>query len=62
MLGILQAEMTCDKLQDRIETALVGGLRRSAGLTLLNFTLNLSFSSKRFFDMIQWLQGTLRGN
>lgn len=54
--------MTCDKLQDRIETALVGGLRRSAGLTLLNFTLNLSFSSKRFFDMIQWLQGTLRGN
>ena len=62
VLGILQADMTAEKLQERVETALVSGLRRAAGLTLLNFAMNLSFSADRFFDMIQWLQGTLRAN
>ena len=40
----------------------MNGLRRSAGLHLLNFAMNLSFSHLRFFDMIQWLQGSLRDN
>ena len=62
MLGCLQADMKCEQLQDRVETSLVNGLRRSAGLNLINFAMNLSYSSTRFFDMLQWFQGALRGN
>lgn len=45
-----------------MESALVAGLRRSAGLTLLNFVMNLSYDDDRFFDTVQWLQGSLRCN
>ena len=38
------------------------GLRRSAGLHLLNFAMNLNYNTTRFLDMIQWLQGALRNN
>ena len=54
--------MDSEKLAERIEASLVGGLRRSAGLHLLNFAINLSYTSTRVFDLIQWFQGALRNN
>ena len=54
--------MDSEKLAERIEASLVGGLRRSAGLHLLNFAINLSYNSTRVFDLIQWFQGALRNN
>ena len=35
VLGVLQANITCEQLQDRVEKSLVNGLRRSAGLQLI---------------------------
>ena len=54
--------MTHDQLRERVEKSLVNGLRRSAGLHLLNFAMNLSYSPSRFFDLVQWFQGSLRNN
>ena len=62
VLGVLQADVNSDQLQKRVEESLVQGLRRSAGLHLLNFAMNLSYSSTRFLDLVQWLQGSLRSN
>ena len=62
VLGCLQAPMDSGKLRERTEASLVGGLRRSAGLHLLNFAINLSYNSTRVFDLIQWFQGALRNN
>ena len=62
VLGCLQASFTCEQLQERVERSLVNGLRRSAGLHLLNFAMNLTYDKVRFGDLIQWLQGALRDN
>lgn len=62
VLGCLQASFSCEKLAERVEESLVYGLRRSAGLHLLNFCMNLSFNRLIFFDIVQWLQGSLRNN
>jgi hypothetical protein len=58
----LQSDTSPEALKEHIESSLVTGLRRSAGLHLLNFAMNLSFSEKRFTDLVQWLQGAMRGN
>ena len=55
ILGCLQCSFSYDQLKDRIETSLVNGLRRSAGLNLLNFAMNLGYNETRIFDLIQWL-------
>ena len=62
MLGCLQADLNSDLLKERVEQSLVNGLRRSAGLHLINFAMNLSYNTTRFFDLLQWLQGSLRCN
>ena len=49
-------------LQARVEKTLVLGLRRSAGINLLNFAFGLNISSKMFYDLLQWFQGSLRKN
>ena len=40
----------------------MSGLRRAIGLHMLNFTMNLNYSRKPFFDMLQWFQAALRRN
>ena len=62
VLGCLQCSFSSENLKERIETSLVNGLRRSAGLNLLNFTMNLDYNKTRIFDLVQWLQGALRNN
>ena len=62
MLGVLQASFTSDQLQECVETSLVNGLKRSSGLNLISFAMNLNYSHQHFFDMIQWLQSSLRDN
>ena len=62
VLGVLQACFTSDHLQECVETSLVNGLKRSSGLNLINFAMNLSYSHQRFFDMVQWFNGSLRNN
>lgn len=62
ILGCLQATFKKESLQSRVEQSLVCGLRRSAGLNLLNYAMNLSFEPKRFLDLLQWFQGSLRCN
>ena len=62
VLGVLQASFTSDQLQECVETSLVNGLKRSSGLNLISFAMNLNYSHQHFFDMIQWLQSSLRDN
>lgn len=62
VLGCLQCSYSYDQMKERIETSLVNGLRRSSGLNLLNFAMNLGYDWHRIFDLIQWLQGALRNN
>ena len=53
VLGVLQStKVTAESLRERVETSLVNGLRRSAGLHLLNFAMNLSYEKERFFDLV----------
>jgi hypothetical protein len=42
ILSLLQGEFKADALQDSIENSLVRGLRRAAGLNIINFTLGLA--------------------
>ena len=44
VLGCIQASFTSKDLEDRVEQSLVNGLRRSAGLQLINFAMNLTYS------------------
>jgi predicted DNA-binding antitoxin AbrB/MazE fold protein len=60
ILGLLQSEFTVDQINKTIEDSLVNGLRRSAGLNLLNYAMGLSGNSQIFFDMIQWFSASLR--
>ena len=62
VLGCLQASFTAEQLKSRVEESLVNGLRRSAGLHLLRFTMEQSLSDEVFFDMLQWFSGSLRMN
>lgn len=62
VLGVLQANVSTQELTEKVEQSLVNGLRRAAGLYLLNFAMNLTYSQSRFFDLVQWLQGSLRSN
>ena len=45
VLGCLQADFAAEKLQEKIETNLVNGLRRSAGLHFLNEIMGLNVDS-----------------
>ena len=60
ILGLLQSEFTVDQINKTIEQSLVNGLRRSAGLNLLNYAMGLSGNPQIFFDMIQWFSASLR--
>ena len=43
-----------------MEDSLINGLRRSAGLNLLNYGMSLWADSQIFFDMLQWFSASLR--
>lgn len=60
ILGLLQSEFSADLINKTIEESLVDGLRRSAGLNLLNYAMSLSSNPQIFFDMIQWFSASLR--
>ena len=38
------------------------GLRRSAGLNLLNFAMQMDIGKLVFLDLLQWFTATLRAN
>jgi hypothetical protein len=55
ILSLLQGEFKADALQDSIENSLVRGLRRAAGLNIINFTLGLAgLDDDTFIDNLQW--------
>lgn len=60
ILGLLQSEFSVDDVKSAIEDGLVSGLRRSAGINLLNYAMGLQGNSRMFFDMLQWFSGSLR--
>jgi hypothetical protein len=62
VLGCLQADFEADQLQDKVETNLVNGLRRSAGLHFLNFIMGLNMAPQVFLDLLQWFSSSLRNN
>ena len=43
-----------------MEAGLVNGLRRLAGLNLLNYAMGLQGNTSIFFDMAQWFSASLR--
>jgi len=42
ILGLLQSEFSVEQINDVLEASLVSGLRRLAGLNLLNFAMGLA--------------------
>ena len=42
--------------------ALVVGLQRSAGLSLLDFVMSMNATRSLFYDLLQWFQSALRNN
>ena len=60
ILGLLQSEYTVDQVNKTIEAGLVNGLRRLAGLNLLNYAMGLQGNTNIFFDMAQWFSASLR--
>jgi hypothetical protein len=53
---VLQADFTSDQLREALESSLVKGLRRAAGLNLINFGMSLSgMTDENFNGMLQWL-------
>ena len=52
VLGLLQSEFSHDKISQTIENGLINGLRRMAGLNLLNHAMSLQGNNQLFFDMI----------
>ena len=52
ILGLLQSEFSVDKISATVEEGLVNGLRRSAGLNLINFAMGLQGCEKVFMDML----------
>jgi len=60
VLGLLQSEFGAEQVKDTVERALVQGLRRSAGLNLINFGLGLQGNAQVFQDMLQWFSASLR--
>ena len=62
VLGCLQTEFKASEIRERVEKSLVVGLRRSAGLNLLDYTMSLNAQKPLFFDLLQWFQSGLRNN
>ena len=60
VLGLLQSDISVDKIMRTVEEGLVHGLRRSAGLNLLHFGMGLHGEEQVFFDMLQWFSSSLR--
>lgn len=60
ILGLLQGDYSRNQIADTVESSLVNGLRRSAGLNMIGYGMSLNGSDQIFFDMLQWLQGSLR--
>ena len=52
VLGCLQAEFTTDILKERVSYALVVGLQRSAGLSLLDFVMSMNATRSLFYDLL----------
>ena len=44
VIALMQAKHTREKLQEEVERVMVRGLRRSTGLNLLSFTIQLNLS------------------
>lgn len=51
-LGLLQSEFTSEQINDTIERALIQGLRRSAGINLVRFGMELNGDERIFQDML----------
>ena len=60
VLGLLQSEFSTEKICETVENGLINGLRRMAGLNLLNHAMGLQGNNQLFFDMIQWFSASLR--
>ena len=60
VLGLLQSEFSPEKICETVENGLINGLRRMAGLNLLNHAMSLQGNNQLFFDMIQWFSASLR--
>lgn len=60
VLGLLQSEYTASQVKTTVEEALVRGLRRSAGLNLINFGMGLHGNPRVFQDVLQWFSASLR--
>jgi len=60
VLQCLKAEYTSAQLSAYIENQMIGGLRRAAGMNLLNFAMSLQIPDPAYFLLLQWFQSTLR--
>jgi len=60
-MKVIQGDYTSEKLQEFIELSQIKGLRRLAGLVMLNKTLSSS-DGLVFYDALHMWEASLRGN
>ena len=58
----MQSKFTYDKLKEEVENVMIKGLRRSAGLDLISFTIKMNLGMGTFMDIMQWFLTSLRAN
>ena len=61
VLQCLKADYTSRHLKDYIENQMIWGLRRAAGMNLINFAISMLIPDQAFYILLQWFQKTLRG-
>ena len=62
VLSLMQSKFTHDKLKEEVEKVMIKGLRRSAGLDLISFTMKMNLGMGTFLDIMQWFLTSLRAN
>ena len=58
----MQSKFSIEKLKDQVEKVMMKGLRRSAGLNLLSFAMQMNVDDMIFLDLLQWFVTSLRAN
>ena len=62
VISLMQSKFSTEKLKDQVEKVMMKGLRRSAGLNLLSFAMQINVDRKVFLDLLQWFLTSLRAN
>jgi len=62
ILACLQMSVTTQKIKDQVETAFLKGIKRSCGLSLIGYFMDLELPYRMMQDLMNWFCSSLRNN